>query len=51
MLRRLTEANLRSDPAIMGEVLRLLDEVAGAWEGVAPAAATTAPAATAGESA
>ncbi len=39
MMRRLTEANLHSDPAMMTEVHQLLDGLADAWRAVAPEAA------------
>ncbi|RMD79166.1 MAG: flagellar export chaperone FliS [Gammaproteobacteria bacterium] len=38
MLRRLTEANLRNDPAILDEVAGLLREIKGAWEAIREAA-------------
>lgn len=38
MMRRLTEANLRSDPAMMTEVYELLDGLADAWRAIAPEA-------------
>ncbi len=36
MMRRLTEANLRTDPAIMTEVHGLLDGLADAWRSIGP---------------
>ena len=39
MMRRLTEANLRTDPAMMTEVHQLLGGLADAWRAVAPEAA------------
>ncbi|MFO7552018.1 MAG: flagellar export chaperone FliS [Haliea sp.] len=35
MMRRLTEANLHSDPAMMTEVHQLLDGLADAWRAIA----------------
>lgn len=46
MCRRLTEANLNNDPAILEEVLALLGEIKGAWDAIEdkaePAAKTNA---------
>lgn len=42
MMRRLTEANLRTDPAMMAEVHDLLSGLAEAWRAVAPEAAAGA---------
>lgn len=42
MMRRLTEANLRSDASIMAEVHQLLSGLAEAWKAVAPEAAAAA---------
>ena len=49
MMRRLTEANLRSDPAIMSEVHELLRELAGAWRAVSPDVAGGAGAGSVGD--
>ena len=39
----LLEANLRNDPAKLDEVAKLLGEIRGAWEAIAPAANRAAP--------
>lgn len=43
MMRRLTEANLRSDTAIMTEVKQLLEQVASAWREIGPATPVMTP--------
>ncbi|MFN2329080.1 MAG: flagellar export chaperone FliS [Chromatocurvus sp.] len=48
MMRRLTEANLRSDPAMMTEVHQLLNGLADAWRAIAPEAAADVAPSTAG---
>jgi flagellar protein FliS len=42
MERRLTEANLSSDPVMLDEVARLMHEVKSAWGSIAPEAAAAA---------
>ncbi len=36
MVRRLTEANLKNDPAILDEVMALLREIKTAWDAIPP---------------
>ena len=38
--QRLLEANAHNDPARLDEVVRLLDDIKGAWEAIAPLATT-----------
>jgi len=35
MIRRLTEANRKNDPAVLAEVAGLLQEVKAGWDGIA----------------
>lgn len=43
MVRRLVDANLKNDIAILDEVINLLDGLADAWDSIRPAVAQPAP--------